>query len=161
MDLPGTEDANYGLGTGDFEEDADAGGGDAKVRVRKPRTNLWNTDEANTIVMTVAGARPEFMAELRALGVEVVEFDELTPGAVADYCAKRGYLQLFWECGGGLAGPALTDGVFHHVMAFVAPKIVDRRGTRAEPRWGRRVWSAWTTRSRSGAWAFVNTVGTC
>ena len=128
MDLPGTEDANYGLGTGDFEEDADAGAMDAKVRVRKPRTNLWNTDEANTIVMTVAGARPEFMAELRALGVEVVEFDELTPGAVADYCAKRGYLQLFWECGGGLAGPALTDGVFHHVMAFVAPKIVGSSG---------------------------------
>ena len=128
MDLPGTEDANYGLGTGDFEEDADAGAMDAKVRVRKPRTNLWNTDEANTIVMTVAGARPEFQAELRALGVEVVEFDELTPGAVADYCAKRGYLQLFWECGGGLAGPALTDGVFHHVMAFVAPKIVGSSG---------------------------------
>ena len=128
MDLPGTEDANYGLGTGDFEEDADAGAMDAKVRVRKPRTNLWNTDEANTIVMTVAGARPEFQAELRALGVEVVEFDELTPGAVADYCAKRGYLQLFWECGGGLAGPALTDGVFHHVMAFVAPKIAGSSG---------------------------------
>ena len=128
MDLPGTEDANYGLGTGDFEEDADAGAMGAEVRKRKPRTNLWKTDEAATIVMTVTGSRPEFQAELRALGVEVVEFDELTPGAVADYCAKRGYLQLFWECGGGLAGPALTDGVFHHVMAFVAPKIVGSSG---------------------------------
>jgi len=128
MDLPGTEDANYGLGTGDFEEDADAGAMGAEIRKRKPRTNLWNTDEAATIVMTVVGSRPEFQAELRALGVEVVEFDELTPGAVADYCAKRGYLQLFWECGGGLAGPALTDGVFHHVMAFVAPKIVGSSG---------------------------------
>ena len=128
MDLPGTEDANYGLGTGDFEEDADAGAMGAEIRKRKPRTNLWNTDEAATVVMTVAGSRPEFQAELRALGVEVVEFDELTPGAVADYCAKRGYLQLFWECGGGLAGPALTDGVFHHVMAFVAPKIVGSSG---------------------------------
>ena len=125
MDLPGTEDANYGLGTGD-EEDADASSAlNAKEnQKRKPRTNLWNTDEAATIVMTERGCKPEFQAELRALGVEVVEFDVLTPGAVADYCARRGYLQLFWECGGGLAGPALSDGVFHHVMAFVAPKIV-------------------------------------
>ncbi|EEH58146.1 uncharacterized protein MICPUCDRAFT_15833 [Micromonas pusilla CCMP1545] len=93
-----------------------------------PRTNLWDTSEAPTIVMTRTGARPEFQAQLRELGVEVIEFDDLTPSAVAEYCGKRGYLQLFWECGGGLAAPALNDGVIHHVMAFIAPKIIGSSG---------------------------------
>ena len=100
---------------------------EAKTKKRK-KTNLWDTREAPTIVMTVAGARPAFQEALRGAGVEVIEFDELTPEAVARYCAKRGFLQLFWECGGGLAAPALKDGVVHHVMAFVAPKIVGTAG---------------------------------
>ncbi len=33
-------------------------------------------------------------AKLRSLGVEVVEFDFLTPEAVADYCYSRGFLQV-------------------------------------------------------------------
>lgn len=33
-------------------------------------------------------------AKLRARGVEVVEFDFLTPEAVADYCYSRGFLQV-------------------------------------------------------------------
>jgi len=33
-------------------------------------------------------------AKLRAKGVEVVEFDFLTPEAVADYCYDRGFLQV-------------------------------------------------------------------
>jgi diaminohydroxyphosphoribosylaminopyrimidine deaminase/5-amino-6-(5-phosphoribosylamino)uracil reductase len=96
-----------------------------------PLTHLWDTSVAPTIVMTQTGARPAFQQQLRNLGVEIVEFDELTPAAVAQYCASRGYLQLFWECGGGLAAPALLDGVFHHVMAFVAPKIVGSAGGEA------------------------------
>lgn len=32
---------------------------------------------------------------LRARGVEVVEFDFLTPEAVADYCYARGFLQVW------------------------------------------------------------------
>jgi len=126
MDLPGVEDANFGLGTGDEGDE-----GDEKVKGERPtsrKTNLWDTREAPTIVMTVSGARPAFQAALRGAGVEVIEFDELTPEVVARYCARRGFLQLFWECGGGLAAPALRDGVVHHVMAFVAPKIVGTAG---------------------------------
>jgi len=54
--------------------------------------------------------------------------DNLRPCGVAAYCASRGYLQLFWECGGELGAPALSDGVIHHVMAFVAPKIIGSAG---------------------------------
>lgn len=63
-------------------------------------------------------------ARLRDRGVEVVEFDFLTPTAVAQYCASRGFLRCFWECGGTLSAPALASGTIHRVMAFIAPKII-------------------------------------
>jgi diaminohydroxyphosphoribosylaminopyrimidine deaminase / 5-amino-6-(5-phosphoribosylamino)uracil reductase len=63
-------------------------------------------------------------ARLRDRGVEVVEFDFLTPAAVAQYCAARGFFRCFWECGGTLSAPALASGTIHRVMAFIAPKIL-------------------------------------
>ncbi|KAF8061418.1 hypothetical protein HT031_004509 [Scenedesmus sp. PABB004] len=106
-------------------------GGHLPVRVVMSRTldlphaaNLWDTQEAPTIVMTQRGARAPFQAHLRSRGVEVVEFDFLTPAAVADYCYERGFLQVFWECGGTLAAPAIAGGVIHKVLAFIAPKII-------------------------------------
>jgi diaminohydroxyphosphoribosylaminopyrimidine deaminase/5-amino-6-(5-phosphoribosylamino)uracil reductase len=44
--------------------------------------------------MTQRGARRHFQASLAGRGVEVVEFDFLTPEAVADYCYERGFLQV-------------------------------------------------------------------
>jgi diaminohydroxyphosphoribosylaminopyrimidine deaminase/5-amino-6-(5-phosphoribosylamino)uracil reductase len=44
--------------------------------------------------MTQRGARQGFQAHLRSRGVEVVEFDFLTPDNVADYCYERGFLQV-------------------------------------------------------------------
>ena len=49
---------------------------------------------APTIVMTQRGARAAFQTQLRDRGVEVVEFDFLTPEAVAAYCHERGFLQV-------------------------------------------------------------------
>ncbi len=43
--------------------------------------------------MTQRGARRDFQERLRGRGVEVVQFDFLTPEAVAAYCAERGFLQ--------------------------------------------------------------------
>ena len=43
--------------------------------------------------MTQRGARKEFQDSLRSKGVEVVQFDFLTPEAVAAYCQERGFLQ--------------------------------------------------------------------
>ncbi|KAG6550147.1 hypothetical protein Mapa_008103 [Marchantia paleacea] len=89
-----------------------------------PDANLWNVANAPTIVMTQRGARREFQAQLIARGVEVVEFDFLTPKAVMDYCFDRGFLSVMWECGGTLSAPAIASGVIHKVIAFVAPKII-------------------------------------
>ena len=71
------------------------------VRVVMSRTlelpegaELWDVSVAPTIVMTQKGARSSFQAKLRGRGVEVVEFDFLTPEAVAEYCYDRGFLQV-------------------------------------------------------------------
>lgn len=74
--------------------------------------------------MTQRGARTDFQHKLRARGVEVVEFDFLTPHAVAAYCYDRGFLQCLWECGGTLSAPAIAAGVIHKTLAFIAPKLV-------------------------------------
>ena len=55
---------------------------------------LWDVSVAPTIVMTQRGARQHFQSMLRSKGVEVVEFDFLTPENVADYCYDRGFLQV-------------------------------------------------------------------
>lgn len=105
--------------------------GATPVRIVMSRTlelpmeaNLWNVSVAPTIVMTQRGAREDFQQRLRDQGVEVVEFDFLTPISVVEYCYDRGFLQLLWECGGTLAAPAIASGVIHKVMAFIAPKII-------------------------------------
>lgn len=71
---------------------------------------------APTIVMTQKGARSSFQAKLRDKGVQVVECDFLSPKAVAEYCAQKGFLQCLWECGGRLAAPAIAEGVIHKVI---------------------------------------------
>lgn len=95
--------------------------------------NLWDVSVAPTIVMTQRGARTDFQQKLRARGVEVVEFDFLTPHAVAAYCYDRGFLQCLWECGGTLAAPAIAAGVIHKTLAFIAPKLVGHAGVHRMP----------------------------
>jgi len=90
----------------------------------QPEASLWDTSAAPTIVMTQRGARRDFQAHLRSRGVEVVEFDFLDPSVVVAYLHDRGYLRLFWECGGTLSAPAIQAGVVDKVMAFVAPKVI-------------------------------------
>ncbi|KAK9837095.1 hypothetical protein WJX81_002479 [Elliptochloris bilobata] len=106
-------------------------GGHTPARIVMSRTldlpqnaNLWDVSTAPTIVMTQRGARRAFQDALSALGVEVVQFDFLTPEAVAAYCQERGFLQVLWECGGTLAAPAIASGVIHKALAFIAPKLI-------------------------------------
>lgn len=86
--------------------------------------NLWDISTAPTLVITQRGARATFQQRLRDRGVEVIELDFLTPDKVAQYCYRRGFLQVLWECGGVLAAPAIADAAIHKVMAFIAPKLV-------------------------------------
>lgn len=90
---------------------------------------MWDTSVSTTIVATQRGANRPMQEFLTGKGVQVVEFDFLTPEVVSKYCRQRGFLSLLWECGGALAAPAVSDGVVHKVMAFIAPKIIG--GSRA------------------------------
>jgi diaminohydroxyphosphoribosylaminopyrimidine deaminase/5-amino-6-(5-phosphoribosylamino)uracil reductase len=88
------------------------------------KANLWDISKSPTIVMTQKGSKKEFQKMLTDHGVEVVEFELLTPRRVMEYCYTRGFLQIMWECGGLLSAPAISSGVIHKVLAFIAPKIV-------------------------------------
>jgi diaminohydroxyphosphoribosylaminopyrimidine deaminase/5-amino-6-(5-phosphoribosylamino)uracil reductase len=66
--------------------------------------------------MTQKGVRRDFQLMLASRGVEVVEFDFLTPKAVMEYCYDRGFLSILWECGGMLSAPAIASGVIHKVV---------------------------------------------
>lgn len=85
---------------------------------------MWDVSVAPTIVATQKGVRKSMQEQLIKKGVEVVEFDFLTPDAVSEYCYQRGFLACLWECGGALAAPAVADNAIHKVMAFIAPKII-------------------------------------
>ncbi|XP_010523560.1 PREDICTED: riboflavin biosynthesis protein PYRR, chloroplastic isoform X3 [Tarenaya hassleriana] len=91
------------------------------------KANLWDVSEVSTIVITQRGARKSFQKYLASKGVEVVEFDMLNPREVMEYFHDRGYLSILWECGGTLAASAISSGVIHKVVAFVAPKIIGGR----------------------------------
>lgn len=79
--------------------------------------NLWDVSTTQTIVMTQKGANPGFQKILASKGVEVVEFDVLTPRAVMEHCYDRGFLSVLWECGGTLAAPAIASGAIQKVIS--------------------------------------------
>lgn len=99
------------------------GGGHVPVRIVMSQTldlpevaNLWDVSSVPTIVVTQRGARKSFQKFLASKGVEVVEFDILNTRDVMDYFYSRGYLSIFWECGGKLAASALSSGIIHQVL---------------------------------------------
>lgn len=85
---------------------------------------LWQTGIAPTVVFTETGGNPTLQQQLIQLGVEVVEFSDLTPANVMTNLYDRGYLSVLWECGGILAAQAIADRAVQKILAFVAPKII-------------------------------------
>ncbi|XP_051120157.1 riboflavin biosynthesis protein PYRR, chloroplastic [Andrographis paniculata] len=86
--------------------------------------NLWDVTEVSTLVATQRGAKRSFQKYLASKGVEVVEFEILTPKVLMEYLYDRGCLSVLWECGGTLAASAISSGIIHKVHAFIAPKII-------------------------------------
>ena len=94
-----------------------------------PRSaHLWDTTQVPTLVVTETNVQPGFQAFLRQQGVEVLELDQLTPGAVMIHLYDRGCLTVLWECGGKLAASAIADSSVQKVLAFIAPKIIGGLG---------------------------------
>ena len=88
------------------------------------QARLWDNREAPTLVVTEVGSSPTFQKMLREKGVEVLEFQSLTPTAVMSYLYERGFCSVLWECGGILAASAIAQGAIQKIMAFIAPKII-------------------------------------
>ncbi|MBF2020351.1 MAG: bifunctional diaminohydroxyphosphoribosylaminopyrimidine deaminase/5-amino-6-(5-phosphoribosylamino)uracil reductase RibD [Hydrococcus sp. C42_A2020_068] len=88
------------------------------------QANLWNTDEAATLVFTEVGSNPELQKQLLTKGVEIVEMELLSPLSVAKHLYDRGLSSVLWECGGTLAAEAIAQQTIQKIMAFIAPKII-------------------------------------
>ena len=88
------------------------------------QARLWDIQEAPTLVLTEVGSSQTFQKMLREKGVEVVEFNSLTPEEVMSHLYKRGFCSVLWECGGILAASAIAQGSVQKIMAFIAPKII-------------------------------------
>ena len=93
---------------------------------------IWDVNVAPTVVMTSTAARSRQADVAQALvdrGVEMVDFADFTPDAVACDLAQRGCNQVLWECGGTLAAAAIQADCVQRLWAFVAPKLIG--GTQA------------------------------
>lgn len=88
------------------------------------QAQIWQTNTAPTVVFTEIDVQPAVQQQLRQQGVEVIEFDRLTPDKVMQNLFDRGYLSVLWECGGTLAAQAIATGAVQKILAFVAPKII-------------------------------------
>ncbi|MDD1417098.1 bifunctional diaminohydroxyphosphoribosylaminopyrimidine deaminase/5-amino-6-(5-phosphoribosylamino)uracil reductase RibD, partial [Dolichospermum sp. ST_con] len=88
------------------------------------QARLWDIQEAPTLVVTEVGSSQTFQKMLREKGVEVVEFNSLTPAEVMSNLYERGVCSVLWECGGILAASAIAQGAVQKIMAFIAPKII-------------------------------------
>ena len=86
--------------------------------------NLWNCDQAPTVVFTEPNPNRDIHNALINQGVEIVELEVLTPDAVMKNLYDRGNAQVLWECGGTLAARALQDKSVQKLYAFIAPKII-------------------------------------
>jgi diaminohydroxyphosphoribosylaminopyrimidine deaminase/5-amino-6-(5-phosphoribosylamino)uracil reductase len=86
--------------------------------------NLWQIEEAPTVIFTETGANPTLQKHLQARGVEIVEMLQLTPENVMANLYERGLLTVLWECGETLAARAIASGSVQKVWAFIAPKII-------------------------------------
>ncbi|WP_363080715.1 bifunctional diaminohydroxyphosphoribosylaminopyrimidine deaminase/5-amino-6-(5-phosphoribosylamino)uracil reductase RibD [Leptolyngbya sp. 'hensonii'] len=86
--------------------------------------HLWETQTAETLVLTRPGQNPELQQALQQKGVTVLELDPLTPAQALAHLYDRGCLSVLWECGGMLAAQAIAEGCIQKVLAFIAPKII-------------------------------------
>ena len=90
---------------------------------------IWNQEEAPTLVFTGIEYSSEKATALESMGVEVIVQDPISPTTVMEALGERGLCSAVWECGGTLAAEAIREGQIQKILAFIAPKIVGGIGS--------------------------------
>ncbi|MEM6521841.1 MAG: bifunctional diaminohydroxyphosphoribosylaminopyrimidine deaminase/5-amino-6-(5-phosphoribosylamino)uracil reductase RibD [Cyanobacteria bacterium P01_C01_bin.70] len=88
------------------------------------QANLWDVNQAKTLVFCGPNPAAEVAEQLQQQGVEVISLSELEPLAVLESLQARGMRSVLWECGGQLSARAIAQACVQKVHAFVAPKLV-------------------------------------
>ncbi|WP_373479488.1 bifunctional diaminohydroxyphosphoribosylaminopyrimidine deaminase/5-amino-6-(5-phosphoribosylamino)uracil reductase RibD [Geminocystis sp.] len=85
---------------------------------------LWDVNQAKTVIFTLPQSNSMVKSQLLAQGVEIIEIEEITPSILMNNLYQRGLNTVLWECGGNLASQAISSGNIQKVYAFIAPKII-------------------------------------
>jgi diaminohydroxyphosphoribosylaminopyrimidine deaminase/5-amino-6-(5-phosphoribosylamino)uracil reductase len=88
------------------------------------KANLWNQEEAKTLIFTQPNCNYDILAHLKSLGLEVIQIDQLTPKKVMNVLYEKGLSKVLWEAGSRLSTAAVLDGCVQKILAFIAPKII-------------------------------------
>ena len=88
------------------------------------KSNLWNSNEAKTLVVYDSStANEKFLSRIpQCVEVEKVSTDN--PELISRLLAKRGCNKVLWECGPRLATSAVKSGCIKEIISFIAPKIL-------------------------------------
>ena len=86
--------------------------------------NLWNCDQAKTVVIYDSSTANEKLLARIPQCVEVQKVSSDNPELISKLLAKRGCNKVLWECGPKLATAAVKSGCINEVVSFIAPKIL-------------------------------------
>ncbi|ABB50419.1 diaminohydroxyphosphoribosylaminopyrimidine deaminase / 5-amino-6-(5-phosphoribosylamino)uracil reductase [Prochlorococcus marinus str. MIT 9312] len=89
-----------------------------------PKSNLWDCDEAKTLVIYDSStANEKFLTNIPQC-VEVEKVSSDNPELISKLLAKRGCNKVLWECGPKLATSAVKSDCINEIISFIAPKIL-------------------------------------
>ena len=85
---------------------------------------LWDQQQARTLVAHGPEAPQQRSEALAGLGVETLELSSCEPRPLLEALAGRGCNQVLWECGPSLAAAALRQGCVQRLAAVIAPRLL-------------------------------------
>ena len=88
------------------------------------KSNLWDCDEAKTLVIYDSSTANEYNLRKIPKSVEVEKVSSDNPELIPKILAKRGCNKVLWECGPRLATAAIQSNCIQEIITFIAPKIL-------------------------------------
>ena len=88
------------------------------------KSNLWNCNEAETLVIYDSSSANESFLKRIPDCVEVEKVSSDNPELISKLLAMRGCNKVLWECGPKLATSAVKAGCINEIISFIAPKIL-------------------------------------